>query len=593
MSAPLFSPKVNFLLFFIFLQMIATGVAQEYRFLDEVSLKPDKLSYFRDSIQFSVEGKIPIESVVTPRNPELRLMIVAGDRQLDLGSIELKKNIADYSYKHEYKIAFEIWMESAQLRLDFYQGKRNADKAFESRILAKGVITTPFLAKIGKASPGESIPVVGLMIPSGTQEQGISRTFEAAVQFAPGSADFRSNSANETVFKTLRQFLVAHPFVESIKVTGLQSPEAAEGRNSKLGMDRAEAVREELISRRVFLKDSLIQTTARWNDWFDFRLLLREYSGLNSAQKERYYSVLLDGTDFLDQQVKLKQISGFESVARNLFPKLRSAKIEVIARSGSGLSQSDFNLLQTELQSSSSKSSLSYKDWTIAAEGASRLADKAEIYAKMTELFGEALPYNNLAVIRIREAQQTLDLVTQEKLWDEAEWLLNRAIRIEKNPYSLHNLGQIFTLRGAYWEAYKLLSDASVMTRNADFLMQNESLRGALDILRGDYKLATLRFEYPFTSPSQFFNKGLAYLLADDYGNASIAFEESIIKDRSYGYGYYGLALIAINSGQKEVALIHLERAIQANEEIFQRVLIDPSFDEIREEPEFFSILKK
>lgn len=593
MSASLFSSKFNILLFFVFLQFGTIGWTQNYRFLENVQLKPDKLTYFRDSVRFSIQGEIPIESVVTPRNPQVKLSFKTAEVNLDLGFFELQKNLANYSYQRDFILAFEPWMESAQLILEFFQGKKNREEAFESKVLAKGIITTPFLVKIGQVNSGEGIPSVGLMIPTGMQERGISRTFESTVQFNAGSSEFRKTEANEAIFKSLREFLIEHPFIESVKVTGLQSPEASEGRNSKLGMDRAETVKQELISRKILLRDSLIEASARWNDWFDFRLLLREEDEISDQRKEQYYTVLMDGTDFLDQQQKLKQIPGFSQLSRSLFPKLRVAKIEVVARSGNGLSQRDYSRLQRELNQKSSQSSFSFLDWAIAAEGSPRLEKKAEIYSKMTELFGLALPYNNLAVIRMREAQQTLDLDRKEKLWDEAEWLLNRAAKIEKNPYSLHNLGQIYALRGYYWEAYQFLSDASVMTRNSDFLMKNESLRGALDIIRGDYKLALLRFDYPFTDPADYFNKGLAFYLAGDYGNASISFEESVVKNREFGYGYYGLALIAINSGQKETALIHLDRAAKSNAGIYARIMSDPSFEELREDPEFFKILKK
>ena len=120
--------------------------------------------------------------------------------------------------------------------------------------------------------------------------------------------------------------------------------------------------------------------------------------------------------------------------------------------------------------------------------------------------------------------------------------------------------------------------------------MINESLRGALDILRGDYKLATLRYDYEFTDPADFFNKGLAYFLAGNYGEASLAFEESVIRSRDFGYGYYGLALIAINSGQKEIAMIQLEKAVAANESLYLKAQLDPNFEELRGIPEFFQI---
>ena len=80
--------------------------------------------------------------------------------------------------------------------------------------------------------------------------------------------------------------------------------------------------------------------------------------------------------------------------------------------------------------------------------------------------------------------------------------------------------------------------------------------------------------------------------MSGDFANASLSFEESVTAGRSYGYGFYGLALIAAASGQEEVALIHLKRAIDSSEVLYQKSLIDPEFEELRQTQEFFEIFK-
>ncbi|WP_373399735.1 hypothetical protein V8V91_08790 [Algoriphagus halophilus] len=80
--------------------------------------------------------------------------------------------------------------------------------------------------------------------------------------------------------------------------------------------------------------------------------------------------------------------------------------------------------------------------------------------------------------------------------------------------------------------------------------------------------------------------------MSGDYANASISFEESVTAGRSFGYGYYGLALLAVVSGQDEVALIHLKQAIDKSEVLYQKALIDPEFEELRQTQAFFEIFK-
>ncbi|MEB2780985.1 hypothetical protein U3A58_11325 [Algoriphagus sp. C2-6-M1] len=564
----------------------------ETDFLKDSQVNPGKLEYFRDSVRFEVKGTIPIESVLSPKNPKVKLLLKSSDNSMLFEAIELTKKVSEYSYKKSFVLAYEPWMEGAYLEVQFFQGKKEQAEPYQKKILARGVITTPLLAKIGKVNPDEPIPQIGLFISTGVMDADLSRSREFLIKFDAGSSTIKMNPANTQAIADLKTFLIENSSVASYRITGIQSPENLEGKTSRLGMDRANAVRRLLDKSTINLRDSLTEVSSRWNDWFDFRLLLREYGKISTQRKDQFYAVLLNGSDYQSQTQELKKIPGFNQVASDLFSNLRAAKIEVVAKPLPGLNQSQSAVLQKALEDSSANSELDLADWAVAGETTPRLEDKAKIYAKMTELFRSVIPYNNLAVVKMRLAQRTLDHDTQNMLWKEANDLLYQATKIGTDPYVLHNQGQIMVLQGKTWDAYKKLSDASVLTRNQDFLKFNESLRGALDIMRGDYKLATLRFNYPYSEPKDFFNKGLAYFLAKDFTNASLSFEESVMAGRNFGYGFYGLAMIAAESGQTEVAILQLDKAIHASELIYQKALVDPIFEEIRSSDDFFQLFR-
>ncbi len=578
-------------LFFLF--GCGSIMVPESDFLKEAKVTPKQMEYFRDSIRFEVEGRIPIESVMTPRNPIVRLEMRSPEKSIQLGRIELQKEFEAYRFKKSFILPYQPWMESSVLELQFNQGEKKLPEPEECKILSRGVISTPLLAKIGKVNPHEPIPEVGLYIPSGAAAIDMTRSDVFEVLFKPGSSRLELNSSNLSELEKVRNFITENPDILSFRITGIQSPESAEGKSSKLGSDRAQAVYTYLSESGLLMRDSLTSVKSRWNDWFDFRLLLRNYSKISTQRKDQYYSVLLNGGEFLEQAEQLKKLPGFTSVASDLFPSLRAVKIEIEAKPLPGLDQKQAIELRKVLEDDKSGKGLDLAEWAVAGEFAPRLQDKEAIYSKMTELFRSVLPYNNLAVVKMKMAQRTLDPLEQSRLWEEANTLLSQATKIETNPYVLHNQGQILVLQGYYWEAYKKLSDASVLTRNEDFLKVNEGLRGALDIIRGDYRLATLRFDYDYSDPKDFFNKGLAYYLAKDYANATLSFEESVLHDRNFGYGYYGLAMVAAKSGQNEVAVIQLQKAIDTNELIYQRALIDPVFEEIRSEKAFFDIFRQ
>lgn len=588
----LFKEKPVLLLVLLLPFICSSIMVPETDFLKDSRVTPGKLEFFRDSVRFEVAGTIPIESAFSPKNPKVRLLLKSSENFMLFDEFELIKHVAEYSYKRSFVLAYEPWMEGAFLEAQFFQGKRDQDEPYQKKVLARGVITTPLLAKIGNVNPDEPIPQVGIFISTGVMDADLSRSKEFLIKFDAGSSSIKLNATNNQVLADLKAFLTENSSVLSFKVTGTQSPESTEGKSSKLGMDRAEAVKQLLGESNIILRDSLTEIKSRWNDWFDFRLQLREYEKLSTQRKDQYYAVLLDGSDYQSQAQSLKKIPGFNQVSSDLFPSLRAVRIEVVAKPLPGLNQTQTALLQRALTENTGNSELDMADWAIAGEASPRLEDKAKIYSKMTELFRSVIPYNNLAVVKMRLAQRTLDQSTKDLLWKEANNLLYQASKIDTDPYVLHNQGQILVLQGKTWEAYKNLSDASVLTRNEDFLKYNESLRGALDIMRGDYKLATLRFDYPYSEPKDFFNKGLAYFLSKDYANASLSFEESVMAGRNYGYGYYGLAMVAAESAQTEVALLQLDKAIHASELIYQKALVDPIFEEIRSSDEFFQIFR-
>jgi len=588
----LFKKKPILFLMLLLPLLCSSIIVPETDFLKNSKVTPGKLEFFRDSVRFEVSGTIPIESALSPKNPKFSLLFKSSENFMRFDDIELTKKVAEYEYKKSFVLAYEPWMEGAFLEAQFFQGKKASPEPHQKKILARGVITTPLLAKIGNVNPDEPIPQIGLFISTGVMDADLSRSQEFLVKFDAGSSTIKMNAANKKAIADLQTFLTENSSVMSFRITGTQSPEASEGKSSKLGMDRAEAVKKLLLESNVSLKENVTEIKSRTNDWFDFRLQLRGYDKLSTQRKDQYYAVLLDGSDYQSQSQSLKKITGFTQVASELFPGLRAAKIEVVAKPLPGLNQVQSALLQRALEEKSASSDLDLVDWAIAGETTPRLEDKAKIYSKMTELFRSAIPYNNLAVVKMRQAQRTLDQATKTKLWEEANELLYQASKIATDPYVLHNQGQILVLQGKTWEAYKKLSDASVLTRNQDFLKYNESLRGALDIMRGDYKLATLRFDYTYSEPKDFFNKGLAYFLSKDYANATLSFEESVMSGRNYGYGFYGLAMVAAQSAQTEVALLQLEKAINASELIYQKALVDPIFEEIRSSDEFFQIFR-
>ena len=438
--------KILCLQFLLLSNSVFSGsiIMPENKFLKDAELIPQKLKLEGDSIRFSVKGSIPIESVLSPKSPKVNLSLKGAEGELDLGSLDLIKNVSNYGYEKKFVLKYETWMKGASLELAFYQGKKESQISQETKILAKGVVSPQLMVKLGSVYADEPIYPVGLFITSKFIDRDRAQVKDFALRFDLGSANFISSISNSKVLQEIDSFIAANPDILEVKITGIQSPENGEGKTSALGMNRAKAAKKALGPRLISIKDSQLKVESRWNDWFDLRLLLRDYQGISTNRKDELYAILMNQESYLEQSDRLRNIPGFSQVSQDLYPKLRVAKIEISAKPKSGLDMQQTMKLKEALSKSDGTNSLSFEEWALAAEASPSLEEKAVIYSKMTEFYRSALPYNNMAVVRMRQAQRTLDPQSQEILLDESMRLLTQAYRIDPNPYTIHNQGQIY-----------------------------------------------------------------------------------------------------------------------------------------------------
>ena len=564
-------------IFFVISQNVV-GQRAAASYLSSVTLVPQKLRVERDSIKFLITGKLPTGSGLLTKQPNLRLRLLSNRDTLDLGAIPVQDQAGIAILTKNIAFAYLPWMEDARLVLDFSLGKSKAP--VESKVLAKGVLAPQLLVRLGTYLPGEAIPDVGRFDFSEKVWEVKPLTKSFSFRFEPGKSDWLTHPENQEAQRQLAVFLEQNPELISLKITGLQSPEQAEGRNSQLGYLRAERIGQKLLEFFPGISTGQINYQSRWNDWFDFRILLANYSGLAEETKSRYYEELQGEGTYYEKGLRIKALPEFERVAAALYPKLRSAQVELTARPYLGLGKQKGILLKEAL-APSGINKLSYSDWELAAAAAPSLEEKAVLYASMIKWFGSPGSFINLGVVRMRQGQELQDEESRAVLWEEAARLLEEANRLKLLPLGLYNQGQLKALQGEFWEAYKILSEASVLAKENPSLTQAiESLRGALDVRRGDYKLALLRFSYPMESAEDWFNKGIAFYILGDYLGASAAFEASVLANRELGYGYYGLALVAMELGQAESGSLYLEKALTYQPALRQKIAIDPAFSQ-------------
>ena len=555
--------------------------ASSTQFLNDFTLQPKQLRLEGDSIRFMLQGIALLPSGILSKEAHVMLQLRASQDTLELGKVDAVGNGSFSVFSKNIALAYQPWMDEGSLVLQLVFGSRDQLPA-EERVLATGVWAPQRWVHLGNSLPGEPMPALGRYAGSEVATPGRAVTEGFTFYFAPGSAEWTTALGNEREINRLGEFLKKNPDVQQLQLTGLQSPEQAEGRNSQLGFSRGQAIGQVLPQFFPELEQKKIKYSSRWNDWFDFRILLADYSELSPENKDAFYNIILSEGSYLEKGIALRELPDFAKVSAALYPLLRSVKVELTARPYLGLNQEQAKRLQEALRPNGVKK-LSEAEWALAAGVSQDLEEKGYLYSKMAEGYSGPLPYINLAVVRLRQAQSLSDLGSKEVLWEEAERLLNHVQQGKPTPLLLYNQAQLLIHRGEYWKGYTLLSDASVLAKEqASLAADIDLLRGALDIQRGDYKLALLRFAVPISTAKDYFNKGIAHFQLGDYGGATAAFEASAIQSREFGYGYYGLAWVAMELGQADTALDYLQKAVQNNPSLRKKAILDPAFEVFR-----------
>lgn len=565
--------------------------------LDKVIAQPQYLVLHRDSIRVRIVGSIPMQYL----NPETKVHLYPeyqyGIGVLRLGSFSYFEdqpsgNLSGSRIDQNIIFPYMEGMEGGTLVVQAVVEKNGVSYPVPEKNVALGLNTAPLLARMGQITPNEPISPIGLYMTSEFAGINAIEIKGFTVPFKLGVDQMEVQDLPSGLMDLLQK---GEPgkVLRKVRVIGLVSPENQELADPNLAAKRVLHLKGKLTDQHL-VKSDQIDVDIRRKDWFDFRILLGEYPGLGASEREEYYNIFQENTDFESQLRKMRLLRTYNKVSREVFPKLRGAKVEVELE----------NTLLSDPQLSSTLYRLvsegrplegfSAEHLIYIAQSSSQLHEKEAIYSKLVEISPSESSHNNLGVVYLNQAQRELDLNLRMKLVEKSEQMFRQSLEFNATSIALHNLGRALILKGEYFKAYVAISEASGMERdeNSEFLNINEGLRGALDILNGDYKLATIRLMKAKENEVNLFNKGLAYFLADDFQNAQFSFEESLQANREYGYGFYGLAMIAAVSRDRAALYENLGKAIERSDFLRDWAMFDVLFASYREEKAFIDLLQ-
>ncbi|KEO72395.1 OmpA family protein [Anditalea andensis] len=572
----------------------------------QITVNPDPLILHGDSVKFDLQARLPqrmmnnsVSYTIEPQYEyQNRFQEVNGQIVFDGASVS-RNETPERSQTMSFP--FREGMENGNLNVVGRVSHKKKDKTASSGStkVADGIITTSRLTRVGQYTGEGDIPMLGMFMGHSYSDLAEIEPTEVEFYFEQGKSTLRPSETNSERGKYLKAFIADNNITKTVTITGTHSPEGSERINRDLSKNRAQQIerfyRAEMERYDYRAESQEVQFIIKpvVDDWSDFRILLDDYDGISDGEKEAYFEIIGGSGDFDAKERAMQSLPSYRTVFNDLYPQMRIAKTEILTTKDKK-SEAEISSLSNQIvRGSITAEELTEDEMGYAAALEPSLITKQRIYEKQVEAYNSPMAHNNLGVVYLNLARRSASSSERNDLLNKAIRSFEAANAEGKNGYATHNLGQVYLLRGDYQTAYKHLSDASTMsTEDDNFEHVNDGIRGAVDILNGDYKLATLRLNNAPENEVNLFNKGLAYLLAEDYRNATNAFEESVMVNREFGYGYYGLAIIAARAEDAPVANENIKKAAERSAELKRRAATDLEFRKIKDSSEFRNAIR-
>ncbi|HNC32030.1 MAG TPA: hypothetical protein PKX08_18600, partial [Cyclobacteriaceae bacterium] len=299
-----------------------------------LTVTPNPLELHNDTVAYEMSATLPVKMLKKGTVYTVNSFYKYGEQEKALDPVAFKAE--DYpnaateqpTLTKKFSFPYENAMKVGVLEVEGVATKGTKSKVTPRLQVATGIITTSRLVKPvayaayaghGYNNQEELVPVV---IPDFIFEQGRSVLRTTEIKSAKG--------------KQLDAFIAAKNVTRTVTITGTHSPEGAERINAKLSPDRAAAIekyyRQQMKKYDYKGKADSIQFILKpvVEDWTGFKNALASYDGISFEQKSEYMNIINGGGSFEDQEKQMKKLSTYKKVFKDVYPKLRTAKTEIL-----------------------------------------------------------------------------------------------------------------------------------------------------------------------------------------------------------------------------------------------------------------------
>lgn len=560
----------------------------------QLTVTPNPLEVHKDTVAFDMAANLPVKMLKKGTVYTVNTFYKYGESEQALESIEFRAE--DYPNSateqprvtKDFAFAYSPAMKTGVLEVEGVASKGEKSKASERMQVATGVITTSKLV--------QPVSFAAFADHGYNNQEELEPVVIPDFIFLQGSSVLRTSELRSAKGKELDAFIAAKNATRTVTVTGTHSPEGAERINTRLSEERAKKI-EEYYRRQMkkydyqgmadsinFILKPVVE------DWNEFKAALDAYDGISSEEKAEYLNIINGAGDFESQERELKRLSTYRRVFRDIYPKLRTAKTEIL-KVKEKKTDAEISVLSRQItQNQVNADTLSLEELMYSATLTPSLEEKEAIFQAATKKGTNWNAHNNLGAVYI--AQAIANPNNASSLADKAQAQLDIAARLNSAPEVHANLASVEMLKGNPYAAYNHASQALSGGLTGDNAAGVNGVKGAAEIAMARYSDAVRSESAATDNALNLFNKGLAQLLNKDYQNSLTSFNEATSKDSNLAVAYYGAAVAAARLNNADGVVSNITSAVRIDPSLKEAALTDLEFGKYAATEAFRSALR-
>jgi len=570
----------------------------------QLTVDPDPLEVHADKVNFEISAVLPVKMLKPNLSYSIEASYDYAGKSTKFDEIKFVANefpnrdTQQPRVSEKFEMPYDSEMDKGSLTIVGWGiNDKNGKKAgpTEKMEIAKGLITTSKLVKPTYYGAYVSYDYKDETVGGWTPDEELEPT-HVNFYFLQGSSALRSSEKKSDRGKFFQAFIAEKNVTRTVTITGTHSPEGSERINSDLSKNRAEKIEEyydQMMDRYdykgaaesiKFVLKPVIE------DWTAFKAVLEKYDGIDQAAKSEYLNIVNGSGSFEEKEDALHKLPAYKKVFKDIYPDLRAAKTEILTviekRSDAEISVLAKQIAEGKLPADT----LSYGELAYAAHLTPSLKEKAAIYEATIKTYDNWAAHNNLGAVYLNMAAEGGSNATAnaEKAITQLEISLNK----KNNAYAKGNLGSAELMQGNSEKAYTSVSDAIAMNPPSKVVYGFNGTKGSIEILLAKYADAVKSLSNANDNADNLFNKGLAQVLAKDYQNAIVTFNELHGKDSDYAMGAYGAAIANSRLGKTDAAISSITDAIGADSSLKSKIASDLEFSNMMSDSKFISAVK-